>query len=510
MCGTQNEDDAKACVSCGCEFTPNAADTSASGTVSEEAAQQDNQQYANQYSNQQYNQQYANQYNNQQYANQQYANQQYNQQYANQQYADQQYNQQYANQQYANQQYNQQYANQQYNNQQYANQQYANQPYGNQPYPNAQPKPLKISRKAAIIAASVLGVAVVAIILLAVLVWSPRAEIRDCVENYAESIEDGNVRDVVEKTVSKDLLKDAVMDYGTKLADGDQDDLEDLQEYMRYDFDDDYLDAIEDVEDALSYYKINIELENFDAGKVRKANLKSIIEKVYDVLDTDEIEGYTVNDVYGMVEDFADDYDIDLGKVYRVDISYKLNFDSTYYDLSTIERYIEREIEYETDEYVDLDLENAIDHVYVYEYNDDLYVIPGVDDVLIDILSTAIGDSYKEYVEKSSKSNDISSAKTIKTAVETTLGTESAYEEIIDNHANEYILVTESGLNVLSEKTKGYILDNIGLNIPEVKYTEKGYTNFAFKVDRYGSVEVYVTDGKSYKELAPDVDSDYQ
>jgi hypothetical protein len=507
MCGTQNEDDAKACVSCGCEFTPNAADASApetvSETVSEEAPQQDNQQYANQQYNQQYNQPYANQYYDQQY-------QYNNQQYANQPYGNQPYNQPYANQPYGNQPYNQPYADQQYNNQQYNNQQYANQPYGNQPYPNAQPKPLKISKKAAIIAASVLGVAVIAIILLAVLVWSPRAEMRDCVEDYAESIEAGNVRDVVEKTVSKDLIKDAVMDYATKLADGDEDDLKEIQQYMRYDFDDDYLDVIEEVENTLSNYRISIGLDNFDAGKVKKANIKSIIEKAYDALDTDEIEGYTVSDVYGIVEDFADDYGIDLGKVYRVEVSYKLDFESTYYDLSTIERYIEREIEYETDEYVDLDLENAIDHVYVYEYNDELYVIPGVDDFLINILSEAIGDSYKEYVEKSNKSNDVSSAKTIKTAVETALGNESIYEDIIDNHANEYILVTESGLNVLSEKAKTYILDNLSSSIPEVKYTEKGYTNFAFKVDRYGSVEVYVTDGKSYKELTPEIDSDYQ
>lgn len=44
------------------------------------------------------------------------------------------------------------------------------------------------------------------------------------------------------------------------------------------------------------------------------------------------------------------------------------------------------------------------------------------------ILAGAIAPALIKYIDKSRKSNDVSSAKTIKTAVETALGTESVYE----------------------------------------------------------------------------------
>ena len=46
------------------------------------------------------------------------------------------------------------------------------------------------------------------------------------------------------------------------------------------------------------------------------------------------------------------------------------------------------------------------------------------------ILAGAIAPALIKYIDKSRKSNDVSSAKTIKTAVETALGTEEVYETL--------------------------------------------------------------------------------
>lgn len=46
------------------------------------------------------------------------------------------------------------------------------------------------------------------------------------------------------------------------------------------------------------------------------------------------------------------------------------------------------------------------------------------------ILAGAIAPALIKYIDKSRKSNDVSSAKTIKTAIETALGTESVYETL--------------------------------------------------------------------------------
>lgn len=53
------------------------------------------------------------------------------------------------------------------------------------------------------------------------------------------------------------------------------------------------------------------------------------------------------------------------------------------------------------------------------------------------ILAGAIAPALIKYIDKSRKSNDVSSAKTIKTAIETALGTESVYE-VLTNCGTSY------------------------------------------------------------------------
>lgn len=112
---------------------------------------------------------------------------------------------------------------------------------------------------------------------------------------------------------------------------------------------------------------------------------------------------------------------------------------------------------------------------------------------------------------ESQKNDDITMAKTIKTAVETALGNESIYIELTTKHTNQLISVTEQGLSVLEQQTKGEILNNIGANIPEANYTELDANHFAFSVDDKGMVTVYVCNANNSTKwmLAPEIDMEY-
>ena len=114
------------------------------------------------------------------------------------------------------------------------------------------------------------------------------------------------------------------------------------------------------------------------------------------------------------------------------------------------------------------------------------------------ILAGAIAPALIKYIDKSRKSNDVSSAKTIKTAIETALGTESVYETLTNSGTNLATVVsvipgkqtasTKAGTGTtgvkISNCTKAdggaEIVDcakaigsNIGEKTPKIKYKKK-------------------------------------
>lgn len=86
------------------------------------------------------------------------------------------------------------------------------------------------------------------------------------------------------------------------------------------------------------------------------------------------------------------------------------------------------------------------------------------------ILAGAIAPALIKYIDKSRKSNDVSAAKTFKTAVETALGTEEVYE-ILTNSTGDYTTITLVPNKAISDDTtisvsKDYI-DITGCTIPD-------------------------------------------
>lgn len=71
------------------------------------------------------------------------------------------------------------------------------------------------------------------------------------------------------------------------------------------------------------------------------------------------------------------------------------------------------------------------------------------------ILAGAIAPALIKYIDKSRKSNDVSSAKTIKTAVETALGTESVYETLTASTSVTKITILPNQPTAAADGTKG-------------------------------------------------------
>lgn len=174
------------------------------------------------------------------------------------------------------------------------------------------------------------------------------------------------------------------------------------------------------------------------------------------------------------------------------------------------------------------------------------------------ILAGAIAPALIKYIDKSRKSNDVSSAKTIKTAIETALGTESVYETLTNSGTNNATIVTIVPGQPTSDATgtAGVLIDkcskpanggaeisdcaksigsNIGEKTPKIKYRKKidakgnkgdaiTPTNFYAFITPGGSVYVCVGEsGASLKnitsgtpsfekcaQLAPEVCEGYQ
>lgn len=148
------------------------------------------------------------------------------------------------------------------------------------------------------------------------------------------------------------------------------------------------------------------------------------------------------------------------------------------------------------------------------------------------ILAGAIAPALIRYIDKSRKSNDVSSGKTIKTAVETAMGNEVAYEELTNNGSGSTLTITPGGtsasavtsnVTTVSSDTLEEVFNNIGEKTPKIKYKKNGADKFVVTITSKGSVKVWLaktgyslptadasTSGTSCWELCPDLDKEYQ
>lgn len=146
------------------------------------------------------------------------------------------------------------------------------------------------------------------------------------------------------------------------------------------------------------------------------------------------------------------------------------------------------------------------------------------------ILAGAIAPALIRYIDKSRISNDVSSCKTIKTAVETAMANEKTYELLTNSGKGSTIVVspdTETsgggGITLLGSggaalsgsgdaAAKTEIGANIGEKTPKIKYKKLDAKAFVVEITPGGTVKVGMsTDSKAIKyEVAPELCEQYQ
>lgn len=152
------------------------------------------------------------------------------------------------------------------------------------------------------------------------------------------------------------------------------------------------------------------------------------------------------------------------------------------------------------------------------------------------ILAGAIAPALIRYIDKSRKSNDLSAAKTIKTAVETAMSNEDTYAAFTDTTATQPVLeltpggtassaITEHGVWTnaaagANTDAKDEIFHNLSDSIPKIKYKKDADgSGAAGKPDTWyvqcsttGQVEVYLgnSGNKTLYELVPETCKYYQ
>ena len=315
-----------------------------------------------------------------------------------------------------------------------------------------------------------------------------KSKIKSAAEDYAGYIEKLKVKELVKATAPKGLIEDIAVDV--MRADGA--DFDDLKEF-RDDFDDEYDDMIDDAYDEVDDAGVKISLDDFKVEKVKKVDVKDVIQYVYDELGEKEIEGYDVDKVCALVKEKAEDYNLDLKKIYRVDISYDLSVRGDYFDWKDVKDVLKEE---------GINVNDLCDHLYAYEYEGEYYLIPGVEDALIPL--------FKQYMEKVNRSRDISNADSIRTALQTALANIDAYDSFYKSDVDdEYVILSETGMAKVPAAFRKEFDAVLG-EYPEVKYIKDGYDKFAFKLDvESNTYTVYVTNGSDFVEISPDIDYDF-
>ena len=150
------------------------------------------------------------------------------------------------------------------------------------------------------------------------------------------------------------------------------------------------------------------------------------------------------------------------------------------------------------------------------------------------ILAGAIAPALIRYIDKSRKSNDVSAAKTIKTAVETAMANEATYELLTSGTADPTGVITvtpgasqASGVTLVTYDTNGDAADvaaaqteiakNIGENMPKIKYKKAADgtnvpTIWVVTCTKGGTIKVGLGAGNNTiaYELVPEICSYYQ
>lgn len=367
----------------------------------------------------------------------------------------------------------------------------------------------KSSRKPLFIILGILAVAAIAFCVWFFIIHKNLGGDKKTIEKktgaYIEALGDLDVKKIVEFSFPRELLQTLV----EKISIGN------LSEF-NYETDDEFEDIYNDtlaeanayIDSYVSKNNLSIDIKDYDVTSIDKLNIDEILEFLYSADSGSNASEVSLSEAKALVEEYANEYDIDIDKLYNVYVSVDVTFnvDGEPFEFSTsslaamlnspsVSTYVPFDM---------IDRDGGIALFMAYQYKDEYYLIPNI---------AIFAPSLFKYKTKASISADLSNSKLIYTAVQTLLGDEEYYEFFTGEGANTIFAVTEQGLNELpaqcGKELRDILYEYDQLPTPSLK--DQGQTHFTFMVDDNGQVYVYVA-GRMYEdewELMPDQDMPY-
>lgn len=351
----------------------------------------------------------------------------------------------------------------------YDNPSYVDPPYKNETY-GKKKKPKR--KRVIIISAISICLALIAVSLY-LFIFSGRAKAKKAVKDCFEAIQSCDAEAVINATIPDKVIEELI----------DQLAYDDIDE-------DEFIDEVNQaVEDELEINSVTI--SDVKIGGVEKVSLKEYVDNALDdsvkdaldeiledsPLEYDEKVFESIDDIYKYVERKLKKYDVDVNRLYLVDVDYKLSIDCD--DLENT--------------YVAALIPKFIDKFLVYRADGKYYVLPDVSFMLGAFTVPAL----ETYVEKSNESTDIYNADLIAKAMTMAWAEEDAFNSVTEHtdYDGEAVFVfCDDGLAGMGSEFKDEVISDLGISADSMKQKIKEYKGeyFWVKICPYQNVvEVY-------------------
>ena len=351
----------------------------------------------------------------------------------------------------------------------YDNPSYVDPSYENETYCKKK-KPKR--KKVIIISAISICLALIAVSLY-LFIFSGRAKAKKAVKDCFEAIQSCDAEAVINATIPDKVIEELI----NQLV------YEDIDE-------DEFIDEVNQaVEDELGINSVTI--SDVKIGDVEKVSLKEYVDNALDdsardafdeiledsPLEYDDKEFESIDAIYEYVEKKLKKYDVDVNRLYLVDVDYKFSIDCD--DLENT--------------YVAALIPKFIDKFLVYIADGKYYVLPDVSFMLGAFTVPAL----ETYMEKSNESTDISNADLIAMAITTAWSEEDVYNSVSEHTDYDGEAVFEfcdDGLAGMGSEFKDEVISDLGISADSMKQKIKEYKGeyFWVKICPYQNViEVY-------------------
>ena len=351
-----------------------------------------------------------------------------------------------------------------YDNPSYVDPSYKNETYG---------KKKKPKRKKVIIISAISICLAIIVASLYLFIFSGRAKAKKAVRDCFEAIQSCDAEEVINATIPDEVIEELI----------DQLVYEDIDE-------DEFIDEINQaVKDELGINSVTI--SDVKIGGVEKVSLKEYVDNALDdsardafdeiledsPLEYDDEVFESIDDIYKYVEKKLKKYDVDVNRLYLVDVDYKLSIDCD--DLENT--------------YVAALIPKFIDRFLVYKADGKYYVLPDVSFMLGAFTVPAL----ETYMEKSNESTDIDNADLIAKAMTMAWAEEDAFNSVsehTDYYGEAVFEFCDDGLAGMGSEFKDEVISDLGISADSMKQKIKEYKGdyFWVKICPYQNVvEVY-------------------